>query len=650
MALKESADIQEQELVTFQLGKEEFGLNIMNVQEIVRMPEITKIPRAPEYVEGISNLRGNVLPVINTRHRFSMEDTELTDRTRVVVIDLNRKKIGLVVDAVNEVLRVESNVIEPPPKVIDSGIETRFLEGVVKLDKGKRLVMSLDLKTVCDIEVTEQVGDARQDVSHGQVTAETKQTIDEEQLVTFYLSGEEFGLNIQVVREIIRVPELVKTPNAPEYVMGLISLRDKLLPLVDLRLLFGQTQRSDEQDKIIKDLLNQKEEHSLWMNAVREQFSDFESDEQKQFDIPDYKIKIWLDQFQSDYELLQVEIGKLQQIASEIMVATQDCMKKPFAEAKEYVKTGFSAISNRMEELFDEAIKIIRENDEQRVVVTEVNGMEVGLMVDRVREVMRIPKSLIDPPPKLVAEGNTQAERGVAKLDDGKRLVMILDNSQLFDDDTITELADVGDAKKDSDGVVEEEMTIQQHHLEEEQLVTFKLGNEEFGIRIMQIQEINRLTDITKVPRTPEYVAGVTNLRGVVVPVINLRTRFSMENKDADDRTRVVIVDLDGKRTGLIVDQVSEVLRMLKKDIEPPPTVVSADGVNEYIDGIGKLDEGKRMLVRLDVESILSKKEINDLAKVSDKAESKAGRPVSKGSSASNRKSLKKAEEPEPST
>ena len=145
--------------------------------------------------------------------------------------------------------------------------------------------------------------------------------------------------------------------------------------------------------------------------------------------------------------------------------------------------------------------------------------------------------------------------------------------------------------------------------LSEVQLVTFMLGGEEYGVPISQIQEIDRLSKITKVPKAARFVEGVTNLRGEVIPVLDTRKRFDLEVKASDDRTRIIIVDLGGVKTGLIVDSVREVLSLAKKDIAPPPEAIDSGIDQQFISGIGKVDAGKRMVVLLDVEKILSRTE-----------------------------------------
>ena len=134
------------------------------------------------------------------------------------------------------------------------------------------------------------------------------------------------------------------------------------------------------------------------------------------------------------------------------------------------------------------------------------------------------------------------------------------------------------------------------------QLVTFRIGEEEFGVDILAVQEIIRLMQITMVPRAPEFIEGVINLRGKVIPVINMRRRFNKDQVEPDSSTRIVVMELDQKIVGFLVDGVSEVLRIPESTVEDPPPVVAGIGA-EYIRGIGKLDN--RLLILLNLDHLL---------------------------------------------
>lgn len=135
----------EEQLVTFSLGSEEFGVDIMRVQEIIRIPSITRVPKAPDYVEGVINLRGNVIPVISLRNRFGMNRVEETDLSRIIVLQVQTKVFGIRVDAVTEVLHLDSEGIEPPPPIA-LGMDAQFIRGVGKI--GERLLILLELDQI----------------------------------------------------------------------------------------------------------------------------------------------------------------------------------------------------------------------------------------------------------------------------------------------------------------------------------------------------------------------------------------------------------------------------------------------------------------------------------------------------------------------
>ncbi|HAR94539.1 MAG TPA: chemotaxis protein CheW [Deltaproteobacteria bacterium] len=133
------------------------------------------------------------------------------------------------------------------------------------------------------------------------------------------------------------------------------------------------------------------------------------------------------------------------------------------------------------------------------------------------------------------------------------------------------------------------------------QLVTFNLGGEEFGIDILSVQEINRMTDITKIPNAPDYVEGAINLRGSTIPIVDLRRRLGFEAGATGESTRIVVVELNESVMGFIVDSVSSVLRIPTNTIEPPPSVIS-HMESQYIKGVGKLDE--RLIILLDIQRL----------------------------------------------
>jgi purine-binding chemotaxis protein CheW len=147
------------------------------------------------------------------------------------------------------------------------------------------------------------------------------------------------------------------------------------------------------------------------------------------------------------------------------------------------------------------------------------------------------------------------------------------------------------------------------------QLVSFKIGEEEFGVDILSVQEINRMSQITKVPNTPDFIEGVINLRGRIIPVLDLRVKLGLMKLEHNKNTRIVVVELKEQTVGFIVDEVSEVLRIPKNITEAPPAMIG--GIDsEYITSIGKLED--RLLILLDLEKILSLSEYEILETVNE--------------------------------
>ncbi|MEW6218158.1 MAG: chemotaxis protein CheW [Thermodesulfobacteriota bacterium] len=495
----QAAGAGESQLVCFRLAEEEFGVDITQVREIVRLPAITHIPLTPDYVRGVANLRGAVLPVIDCRRRFGLPVMPATERTRVLVLDVSGMIAGMVVDGVSEVMRVPQGAVDPPPPATQGGITGDFLAGVIKLDTGRRLVLLIRPEEVLAVEAGTAEGTASRPaaLAHGSGRpAAATAKVAERQLVSFAVADEEYAFDIGVVKEILRHGEITALPGAPPAVRGLVTVREQLLPILDLRILLG--------------------------------------------------------------------------------LAPAD-------------------------------------GDEQRILVVEGDGPSMGLMVDRVKEVLRVPLDEIQAVDDLAMR--TSELDAVARLDDGRRLILILDVNRLAGIEAVGELMeDTAPAAGETAGPT------RGADLSEEQLVTFVVGGEEYGIRITQIREINRLGQVTRLPKAPAFLAGVTNLRGQVIPLIDLRTWFDLADRSVSDRTRIIIVDLDGQRTGFIVDQVNEVLRIPGAQIEATPALLETRVDREqraFITGIGKLDAGKRMVLILDVSRMLTAGEQQALAALS---------------------------------
>ncbi len=489
------------QLVTFAMADAEFSFPIGSVQEIVRLPEVTPVPGAPPAVRGIMNLRGAILPLIDMRRFFDLEAVPDSEDSRVVVIRHREHVTGMIVDRVHEVLPVETAQIEPPPAAIEPE-RADWLRGIARLDNGQRVVMILAEEKLLPPVPEEQSEFSTPNQSVEEPARESR-FADELLLVSFRLADEEFAVDITGVREIVRPAAIVELPQAPDFMLGVMNLRDTLLPVIDLRRRFS----------------------------------------------------------------------------------VAGCL--PPAE------TTFS----------DEEI------DPSRIIVVDLGGVVIGLRVDAVSEVLSLSEHDVVPPPDAIDNERLSYVRGVGKLDGGQRLLMLVDLARLVSPrEKLDIAAAAGPRRLPRQG---DETMVQSRDLEDErQLVCFRMLREEYGIDIMQVREIIRLEAITEVPGAPPFVAGIVNLRGNVLPVVDLRLRFGRGRGERSEQNRILVVEIEGRTTGLIVDAVSEVLRVPESQIEPTPQILDHGAAGRYLAGIAKLDGGRRTIILVNTDTVLQAEEL----------------------------------------
>jgi chemotaxis signal transduction protein len=634
------------QLVTFLLKDEEFGFDIMSVQEIIRLPKMSKLPHTPDYVEGISSLRGTVLPIFDIRTRFGMKREEHTDRSRVLVIDIEGKRTGLLVDGVRQVTRVGRNEFEPPPAAIRN--ETAdYIDGVVKLDNGERIIIALDARRVCTLGSGNGAGDALADaLAKSSPGHSPKETQGEEtqgnsnssgskqaqakggevrQLVSFQIGREEFAFPMEHVREILRVQTPKEVPGAPDHLLGVLTVRGQILPIVDLRRLLRQTSFAAD---LIAACLLASARYQAWLTAIQSESGENTAIDMHKVTAAAEQLRTWLSAFNSSSQSLTETLaqarGLNEHVTKQASAGAGQDVKGADALNQDVVASAKAIVAalHTFEEQVEGSI-----HEDQRIIVVDSNGFQLGLVVDHVNEVLGVQDEAIEAPPN-VAHDHGVTLSGIAKLDDGNRLILLLATGSLLDHKVLSKIA-AGSAgegagpavaavaegtKADDKKTRGEEETGQG---EEVQLVTFLLGEEEFGIPIAKIQEIDRLSKITQTPKAPKFVEGVTNLRGEVIPVLSTRMLFALETKASDDHTRVIIVDLGGAKTGLVVDSVKQVLSISRRNIAPPPASISSGADGQFISGLGKVEDGKRMIVLLDVEKVLTRGEQSEVAAMS---------------------------------
>ena len=143
------------------------------------------------------------------------------------------------------------------------------------------------------------------------------------------------------------------------------------------------------------------------------------------------------------------------------------------------------------------------------------------------------------------------------------------------------------------------------------QFISFTIGSEEYGLEMLRAREVIRMRQITWVPKAPSCLKGIINLRGDIIPIVDLRNRLGLQSVEQTDMTRVIIVEVDGRPVGMIVDSASQVVRIPADQLDPPPPMLGAAAHN-FITGVGKLED--RLIITIDTDRVLSAEELNQIS------------------------------------
>jgi purine-binding chemotaxis protein CheW len=234
----------------------------------------------------------------------------------------------------------------------------------------------------------------------------------------------------------------------------------------------------------------------------------------------------------------------------------------------------------------------------------------VGMVADRTREILRIDPGLIDPAPTLLTRGAGDAEiTSICRLDRGRRLVAVLSPDRLFRSDLIkrvlSEQGKSGNLDSQTDGNL----------MTDEQFVIFRLGDQEYGLPIAAVEEVARRPDnITRIPKTPAFVDGLMNLRGSVVPIVDLRRRFELAARKPGGAQRIIVLAVGDGKAGFIVDSISEVMKLPRGAIGSAPEVSQEQ--MRLIGRVANLDEQRRLILLINPAQLLDQTEAKALSKL----------------------------------
>lgn len=489
------------QFVTFVAGDEVFAVDMAPVQEIIRVPDVVRVPLAPATLDGLANLRGQVLPIISLRRIFGFAERDYDDSTRAVVIDQGQP-LGFVVDRVASVVGVDPRQIEDTSG-ISATVDTALISGLLKDVGGHAMIMVLDFAKLIASEFSHIATLCGRDAANARDDGDDDagKTSDELQLVSFEVAGQEYAITIEDVQEIVQVPEqIVHVPNAAPHVIGVMTLRNRLLPLVSLRHMFALPPRAAD--------------------------------------------------------------------------------------------------------------------ERSRIVVVALGNASVGVVMDSVNEVLRVPRSEVEAMPAMLArDGGLSEITEICRIEGGARLVSVISADHMFRDAAVQDA--LTKVNKMNENQLNDEMADleQQEADDEEQIVVFRLGREEFGVPIGSVQEIVRVPEqLTHVPKAPPSVEGVINLRGAVLPVMDLRRRLGLDEVERSDRQRIMVFLIDGLRTGFIVDLVTEVLKVGKSMIEPAPSLSGEQA--QLLARMANLESQKRMVQLIEPPFLIEQRDLAKLAKL----------------------------------
>ncbi|MCK6388209.1 MAG: chemotaxis protein CheW [Zoogloea sp.] len=373
------------QFVTFLVGGEVFAVDMAPVQEIIRVPDVVRVPLAPRTLDGLSNLRGRVLPIISLRRIFGFAEQEHDDSTRAVVIDMGQA-LGFVVDRVASVINVEPAQIEGVDSLRGT-IDSELLTGILKDVGGYPMVMILDFGRLIAQEFAEIAQIARSPgaaAAVGESDGEDEADSDELQLVSFSVAGQEYAIDISSVQEIVQVPEnIVHVPNSSAHVLGLMTLRERLLPLVSLRSLFSLPAREiDEGSRVVVVALG-----SAAVGVVTDSVSEV-------LRVPRDVVDAMPALMARDGDMADInQICRLDGGKRLVSIIAADNMFR-----HSVVKDALTTVSTMNDDARDDVLDEDGNDDEEQVVVFRLADGEFGVPIDSVQEIVRIPDELTHVP------------------------------------------------------------------------------------------------------------------------------------------------------------------------------------------------------------------------------------------------------------
>jgi purine-binding chemotaxis protein CheW len=487
---------------------------------------------------------------------------------------------------------------------------------------------------------------------------------DMRQYVTFRIDDATWGVPLAEVQEITRMPDVVRVPRSPKSLAGLANLRGTVLPVADLRKLmrFADAPPSEEARVVVLD-------RGFPIGFKVDGMASLVSVEASRIEPPD-QVGSGIDpamlrgmfratggagttRILDADALLRRDFGQ-RRAAAGVPARRQGPDAAPAAEPKAAAANALVVVSfllGRQEYAFplarvreilplpdsvsavpraetavlgvttirDQLVPLLslhallgfpvpdRSDERPRVIVVSYGRTAVGLVADRTRDILRIDQSLVDPVPAMLTRGEGTAElQAICRLDGGRRLVSVLSPDRLFRHDIVTNVVAEGERAREAE-MADDMAAGRQAATDEQPFIVFRLDREEYAVPIAAVDEVTRRPDaLTRVPKAPEFIEGVMNLRGAVIPVVDQRRRFDLPAAESTDRQRVIVITFDGMRAGFLVDSASELLKIPGSAIGPAPEL--SDEQVRLISRVANL--GDRMILIVDAPELLDRREL----------------------------------------
>jgi purine-binding chemotaxis protein CheW len=438
-------------------------------------------------------------------------------------------------------------------------------------------------------------------------------------MLIFRVGKDRFGVPASLVREVVRLPRVSRVPHAPASLIGLGNFRGAVLPVISFASLTDRKAQSEGRvillDTASPLALAVDEVMALGQDAdaramdiealIARDFSGggrrarvaVQVAEAQATEAESHVVLVAFTVSGQDYALPITAVQEVLRLPSDIALL-------PHADA---TVVGSIAVRDALLPLLSLAALLAlpgsSDGGRARVVVVKIGAHRVGLVVDRMSAILRVPEAQIDPVPAVLARGSAETRiQAICRLDEGRRLVSVLAIEHLIREDITVRLLQGA----------EEKMAEQEAAETSEQFLLFRIGDEEFGLPIDAVVEVARPpAKLTRLPKAPTFVQGVMSLRGQVIPVIDQSRRFGGA-ATAGARRRVIIVRLGAMQAGFAVDAASEVMRVPASAIRPAPDLGGEE--TRVFDRIANLEDAGRMVLIVSPQELLDRAESELLA------------------------------------